>query len=87
MITKTKTLKCLRCGECCQAKTIYSQCDEEEKNFVEMIIKPYYKSQGMDFETAKCPNLEYRLGLAVCKIYENRPWFCREHFCKKAGGE
>jgi Fe-S-cluster containining protein len=76
---KTKTKQCLRCGDCCSSKTLLKQCNEEEI----MLFKLIYKLQGADINNTPCPHLDFKLGMAVCKIYNDRPWFCKEHYCER----
>ena len=70
---------CRRCGDCCQSGTLLNQCTEEEKE----VFKILYIMMGEDINNKKCPYLDFKIGLAICKIYKDRPWFCREHFCDK----
>ena len=70
---------CKRCGDCCKSGTLLKQCSEKEKE----LFKILYLMAGEDIRNKKCPFLDFKLGMAICKIYENRPWFCREHFCEK----
>ena len=74
----TKT--CRRCGDCCRAETLLKECSPEEI----MILKMICLETGRKFDPkAKCPFLEFKLGNAICKIYDKRPWFCRDYFCSK----
>ncbi|MBA7583028.1 hypothetical protein ES708_24966 [subsurface metagenome] len=76
---KIKEPVCKRCGNCCKAETLLKECNEEEKRFIKMI----YKLEGKNLKKTVCPFLDFKIGLAICKIYKDRPWFCREHFCDK----
>jgi len=73
-------MKCLRCGNCCSSETLLEYCNEEEKTVFKMI----YALIGKDINNTKCPHLDFKLGMAICKIYNNRPLFCKKYFCKKA---
>jgi len=76
---KIKDPVCKRCGNCCQSGTLLKQCSEEEKKAFKML----YSLLGGNIKKTVCPHLDFKLGIAICKIYKDRPWFCREHFCEK----
>lgn len=76
--TKTKIKQCRRCGKCCQSQTLLELCTEEEKNLFKLI----YKIMGKDINNTPCPHLEFRMGIAICKIYKDRPQFCRDFYCE-----
>jgi len=71
---------CRRCGDCCSSGTLLNQCNEIEKRLFKMI----YRLMDKDIENTPCPYLDFKLGMAICKIYNDRPDFCREHYCEKA---
>lgn len=71
--------KCKRCGSCCGAKTLIAGSTGEEKKMLEMVAK-------LAGKTPNCKHLNFKLGIPGCSIYENRPWFCRDYYCKQAGG-
>jgi len=66
---------CKRCGNCCQSGTLLKQCTEEEQRMFKMI----YSLMEKNINKIVCPYLDFKIGLAICKIYKDRPWFCREH--------
>ena len=72
-------MECKRCGDCCQSGTLLKQSTKAEK----LLFRFIYKLMGEDINSKACPHLEFVMGLAVCKIYENRPQFCRDYFCNK----
>jgi len=72
-------MKCQRCGDCCQSGTLLKQCSKEEKK----IFKLLYAMLGEDINKKICPYLDFKMGLAICKIYDERPQFCKDYFCDK----
>ncbi len=72
-------MECKRCGDCCQSSTLLNQCSKAEV----MLFKMIYKLMGEDINSKKCPYLDFKIGLAICKIYKNRPGFCKKHYCNK----
>jgi len=75
-------MKCLRCGECCQTKTLMKSCGIKERFLYRLILFLTAGFRGL--KNPKCKYLRFRKRNAYCVIYENRPQFCREHFCEKA---
>jgi len=80
METETKIKTCQRCGNCCRAETLLKECNPEEIGILKMICL----MTGRKFnDKVKCPFLDFKIGIAICKIYDQRPWFCQEHYCEK----
>jgi len=80
--------KCLRCGACCQTKGLMNQSSILEKIAYRAVLVCRVGLSGL--KNPQCPHLTFTRGnvierrLAVCSIYENRPAFCKEYYCKKA---
>lgn len=74
--------KCLRCGKCCQTKTLFKQCSLKERFFYRLIL--FLTAGFRGFKNPKCKHLRFRHRNSYCAIYDKRPDFCREYFCEKA---
>ncbi|RLG81243.1 MAG: hypothetical protein DRO40_10000 [Thermoprotei archaeon] len=72
--------ECKRCGKCCRVKYLFKSMSKEDKLFLKR--HGFWLHQAikrMAVEDKACPFLEYRNGVAYCKIYEERPRWCREY--------
>jgi Fe-S-cluster containining protein len=92
-------MACRRCGMCCARPSIVIESWELDDNgrqmaefwamhHVEVKIVPGVKGVVMQFPLT-CENLDYddEEGVAICRIYENRPKICREYLCPAAQEE
>jgi len=77
--TKIENPVCKRCGDCCKSKTLLKHCTDEEKE----AFKIFYIMMGEDINNKKCAFLDFKIGLAICKIYQERPQFCQDFYCEK----
>ena len=74
-------MECKRCGDCCKASTLFKGTEKEE--VIQTSIAIGLIKNRKDFEDLKCPHLEFVMGLAVCKINDTKPQFCRDFYCDK----
>ena len=72
-------MECKRCGDCCKGDTLFKGEDKETIEYAKALAA----LMGKDMMKLQCPHLDFRIGLAICKIYKDRPWFCKEHYCSK----
>jgi len=74
-------LACKRCGNCCKADTLLKDLNPEDLRSFKMMLL----LKGIPFTNKpRCPFLDFKVGMAICKIYNDRPWFCKEHLCERA---
>ncbi len=74
-----KEKKCLRCGDCCRAETMFRTLSLKEK-IIAYLLRPRYIFN----RKIECPALSFNSkGLAYCRQYSKRPQFCRDYFCEK----
>jgi len=73
---KKRVGSCKRCGRCCQGKALLPSCTEAEKE----LLKEVAGEGALDkLKEHKCKHLWYKKRIARCKIYENRPPFCKAY--------
>ena len=79
--------KCLRCGKCCQVRPLLKGLPLLLK-IILFITRPQLLYGWITND--KCPHLDYisiddkyhNETAAICKIYPNRPWFCKGFPCE-----
>ena len=74
-------MKCLRCGNCCQTKSLFKQCNLKEKIIYRIVL--FIRAGFRGLKSPKCKHLRFRSRNAYCAIYDNRPEFCRKYYCNK----
>lgn len=68
--------KCLRCGRCCNFKYLFNGLPIKIK-FLLFLFNP--KSLFLLISGRDCPNLIKMGDISMCRIYKNRPWFCKAY--------
>ena len=68
--------KCLRCGRCCNFRYLFNDLPFAIK-FIFFLSNP--KSLYLLIAGKDCPHLIRMGGYSMCKIYKNRPWFCKAY--------
>ncbi len=82
-------MQCLKCGDCCHAKTIPLLTEDIERISKITDIK-FYRTRNTgatvlnwkphsDFYVCIFFNVQTKL----CNIYQNRPFVCKEYYCGK----
>ena len=66
---------CNRCGRCCKADHLLDACTEKEKRLLRNLS--HNKQIDKDLKGFRCKHVWFKKRKARCKIYENRPEFCR----------
>ena len=70
--------KCNRCGSCCKFSTLYNQSSFLTRLFLRKKIGKKKIKEMLEKDFA-CPYLTFINNKATCKIYHQRPQFCREY--------
>ena len=67
--------KCLNCGRCCSYDKLWQSLSFKHKLFI-FLIKGFRVFKIKNF---RCQNVILKNGKWFCRIYSNRPQFCRDY--------
>jgi Fe-S-cluster containining protein len=83
-------MNCQRCGQCCKTVVLGIQIPIGDEKEVIKFLKYHLcetSPEVKDFWAIRihspCSELEFKDGIGICKIYDERPIFCKEYLCKK----
>lgn len=96
-------MACKRCGQCCTTVQFVLGgvvLDQDTQGFAQYVAAHHCQVFGVKLEDGgpvvmavkiplTCKHLKFdgMSGITSCAIYDIRPHFCREHFCKAAKEE
>ena len=66
---------CNRCGKCCKADHLLEACTDQEKRILRNLARD--KKIEQKLAGFRCKHVWFKKRKARCKIYENRPEFCK----------
>ncbi|MEI8341065.1 MAG: YkgJ family cysteine cluster protein [Verrucomicrobiota bacterium] len=86
LATRPAARNCTLLTECCQFKLTgrTPQLTRGEALLAARAFRATGRKQPPESPDGSCPMLDPKSGR--CLIYENRPFGCRTHFCRAAGG-